>query len=112
MNNHRIRGLAALIFFAVLAVGSVDAVALPPLGRDMDGLIESVDAQAQTFRLRPASDSQAITLAWNRRTRFVQSTRVVSAARLLAGAPVTVTYRAPFFGKPFATKVLFRTAGQ
>lgn len=109
MNSQRVPHRFALLFVAVLAVTGVEAVALPPLGRDVEGVIASVDASAQTLRLRRSKDSESMLLIWNSRTRFVEKARFVSAEKLRAGAPVTIIYRAPFFGKPFATKVLLRS---
>ena len=110
MNSPRPHGLLALVFTAVLSATTVEAIARPPRGRDADGVIESVDEHARTLRLRTAKTSKPMTLVWNSRSRFVEEARFVCPARLGAGALVTITYRAPLFGKPFATRILFRSA--
>jgi hypothetical protein len=45
-------------------------------------------------------------LAWNNRTQFVQAGRFTAPAAMHPGQPVIVTYRSPFFGHRFATKVV------
>ena len=70
------------------------------------GTIETVDQNARILRVQRQGEAVPLTLVWNSRTSFVEGTRLVTAAELTNGARVTVWYRTPFFGKPFATKIV------
>jgi len=74
-------------------------------------VIESIDRDAYVLLLRLRGDARPLTLVWNSRTRFVEEARLVTAAELRMGAPVAVSYRTPFFGKPFASKIDFECGG-
>ena len=70
------------------------------------GAIETIDRDARILRIQRQGEAVPLTLVWNSRTRFVKGTRFVTAAELTNGAPVTVWYHTPFFGKRFATKIV------
>jgi len=100
--------LSPLLGAAVLFITtSCNASARPPQARVERAVIESIDRDAYVLLLRLRDDAKPLTLVWNSRTRFVEEARFVTAAELRTGAPVAVSYRTPFFGKPFASKIDF-----
>lgn len=70
------------------------------------GTVETIDQDARSLRIRRDGEALPLTLVWNRSTSFIEGTRFVTAAELTKGARVTVWYHTPFFGKPFATKIV------
>ena len=70
------------------------------------GAIEMIDQDARVLRVHRDGETVPLTLVWNRQTRFIEGTGFVTAAALTKGARVTISYHTPFFGKPFATKIV------
>ena len=91
---------------AFIAIFATRASALPPTSRHMTGIIEKVDPSARTLVVQAAAAPHRVQLAWNERTRFVEEARFTTPAAMHAGRSVIVTFRSPFFGPPFATKVV------
>ena len=80
---------------------------MPPLGRESDGLIQSVDANNRTLMIKIEGESRPQIFEWNEETRFVRNGEFTTAAVLKAGTAVRIRYHSPIFGKPFVTKVIF-----
>jgi hypothetical protein len=80
---------------------------MPPLGRESDGLIQSVDRKDKILTIRIEGESRLQSFEWNKETRFVQDQKFTTSDRLKAGAAVRIRYHAPIFGKPYLTRVLF-----
>ncbi len=101
----RSRILALMIVFA--AFTSIDAVARTPQPRQLCGTIQQLDLAKQTFTVRPENRKPALVLVWKRDTRFIDFPKFSSSAALTNGLNICVQYHTPFFGKPFATKVVW-----
>lgn len=99
------------IFQLALIVGCLlagaPAQALPPLGNESDGLIQSVDRNVRTVTVKIEGDSRLRNFEWNKQTQFFEHGKFAAADALKPGAAVSIRYQTPFFGKPFLTKVVF-----
>ena len=105
-SKSRLSGLllaAAIIFIAPC----FNAIARSPQARVERAVIENIDWDTHVLQLRLSGDAKPLTLVWNSRTQFVEGSRFVTAAGLRKNAPVMVSYRTPFFGKQFASKIVF-----
>lgn len=99
------RRLCMILCVALVAI-CTQASARTPRSRVQHGVIEMINHDASTLRIQRDGEAVPLTLVWNSRTRFVGDSRFVSAAELRQGAPVTVWYLTPLFGKRFATKIV------
>lgn len=75
-----------------------------------DGKVELVDSRAGELTFVPDQEGKIRQLAVTGRTQFVREQRFVSQAQLKAGVRATVYYRTPFFGRAYATKVVWTDA--
>ena len=96
--------LAAVLF--VLAASSPVSARTPP-AREWCGVIERINHQAKTLAVRSDKESKTLELIWRDNTRFIRNSKFDSPVALKQGTKVCVFYRAPIFGKPFATKVVW-----
>lgn len=95
------------------AVFARPAPAMPPLGRNIIGTIQKVDAQSHEVEMLREDKGTVITFVRIRRTTFVDGGRFTGPAILKKGARVKVRYHIPIFGSPFVTQVtLLPTATQ
>jgi hypothetical protein len=98
--------IGTLLFVACCFVNST-LFAHTPHAREAHGVIQSIDYQKQTLTVAYAKGRGPQKLIWRSDTEFLQDLTPVSATELKEGAQVTIYYHAPFFGKPFATKVVW-----
>ena len=78
-----------------------------PLAREAHGVIQSIDYQKQILTLTYAQAPGPQKLIWKSNTQFMRDLKTVSATELKVGMDVTIYYHSPFFGKPYATKVVW-----
>lgn len=95
-----------LFLVLLLAAFAGDASARPPRPHTESVVIESVDHTMHALRLLPADGCERLTVVWDRRTRFVAGDRLSTASRLQPGGRADVSYRTPFFGERYATKIV------
>ena len=93
------------LLFVFLASFATPAAATTPQGHRITGTIQKVDASAREVEMLREDTRTPIAFLWNRGTTFVTGTGMADAAILKKGARVEVIRHAPFFGKPFVTKV-------
>jgi hypothetical protein len=79
----------------------------PPLARQVSGRVVELDRQSQIILVAYAQQAKPLHLEWRERTQFVENGRFSTAGALKAGERIELWYRAPLFGKPFATKVVW-----
>ena len=77
-----------------------------PHAREAHGVIQSIDYQQRIFMLTYTQEKGPQKLIWKSDTQFLRDLKSVQATELKQGAHITVYYHSPFFGKPFATKVV------
>jgi len=83
------------------------ANAMPRLGREGTGLVQSVDRNNRRFAIKLEGDARLRTFDWNKDTRFFQGYASTNPRALRSGIIVSIYYHVPFFGRPFVTKVVF-----
>jgi hypothetical protein len=98
----------ALLACATLIVTG-DALAAGPRVRRVEGVVRSVDRDSQTVILDHDVGAAPKKIMWNGETRFVRDTKLATPADLTGGTRTDIRYRWPFFGKPFATHIAWRS---
>ena len=98
--------IGALLLLACCFTSS-SVFAHTPRAREAHGVIQSIDYQKQTLMLTYAEQRGPQKLIWKSDTQFLRERKPVPATELKQGASVTVYYHSPFFGKPFAAKVVW-----
>jgi hypothetical protein len=78
-----------------------------PHARVAHGVIQSIDYQKQIMTLTYVQERGPQKLIWRSDTQFLCELKPVSVTELIKGAQVTIEYHSPFFGKPYATKVVW-----
>jgi hypothetical protein len=103
--THRFTAWLALI---TLCLAASNAEARPPRAQEMCGVLKNIDPQSRTLTLASenAGDFSAV---WRTDTRFLKNWRFDSVSSLQPGGHACVFYRTPFFGKPFVTKVIWKS---
>ncbi len=88
------------------------AFAHTPHAREAHGVIQSIDYQKRMLTLTYIQERGPQKLIWKSDTQFLRDLKPVPATELKQGAHITVYYHSPFFGKPFAAKVVFENDQQ
>lgn len=83
------------------------AMAMPKLTREKCGVVERINYETHTLTIRPSEGGDPLVVVWKERTRFVRNATFDSAESLTEGRKVCIRYRWPFFGKKFATRVIW-----
>jgi hypothetical protein len=86
---------------------SSNVFAHTPHAREAHAVIQSIDCQKQVLTLTYATERGPQKLIWRSDTQFLRDLKSVPVTELKEGTRVTIYYHSPFFGKPFATKVLW-----
>jgi hypothetical protein len=97
--------ISALLIF-VFCFADSRALAHTPPARKAHAVIQSIDYQERMLTLTYAQEKGPQKLIWNSDTQFLRNRKPVQVTELKQGEHVTVYYHSPFFGKPFATKVV------
>lgn len=101
-----------LIVLALLASLTTPASALTPQGRQITGTIAKVDAPNREVEMFREDSGAPASFIWNRHTSFIAASQFTDAIILKKGARITVSRHAPFFRKPFVTKVTLQPSQQ
>lgn len=98
-------------FCALLLTGALlnpsNAEARPPGARELCGVIQAIDPQTRTLTIQSPKSESAVIFAVKGDTRFIKNWEFTNDAALKTGLRACVSYRSPFFGKPFVTKVVW-----
>ena len=86
---------------------NTSVLAHTPHAREVHAVVQSIDYQKQTLTLTYAQEHGPQKLIWKSDTQFLHDLKLVPATELKEGAQVTVYYHSPFFGKSFATSVVW-----
>ena len=110
--NHRsplTRRLAwgMMMLVALTCLPSVEA--RPPRAKVAVAEIESVDSAGRELRFTPVdyspADRPVPRVRWSRITCVQREGQPVEGSTLAKGMIVRISYRVPFFGRPFATEI-------
>ena len=86
---------------------SFSAFAHTPHVREAHGIIQSIDYQKRILTLTYDQEPGPQEVIWKSNTQFLENLKSVPAIELKEGAHVMIYYHVPFFGKPYATKVVW-----
>jgi hypothetical protein len=95
-------GITALV---LLLASGLNGWAHTPRIRQVSGTIQEVNVEKHVFVVRVTEKGTLMKLVWTPDTKFFQDRQAVDGTVLKAELKVCVDYRAPFFGRPSATKV-------
>lgn len=106
--------LVGLLLAGVFLASGGNAAARPPRSREQCGVLRRIDRETQTLSLLPSQGRKSLEVLWKKDTTFLRNWKSDSVASVKEGMRICVFYRSPFFGKPFATKVVWEqsTAGK
>ena len=91
----------------VCGLASTNALAHNVSACETNAVIQSIDFTNRVLNFTHQQGSRFDHLIWKNYTQFLRDGKPVSAKELNAGAHLKVYYRSPFFGKPFATKIIW-----
>ena len=104
------------IFSTLLLAGTLltahSAQARPPRARELCGVIQTVDVQTHTLTIQSPKHDVLATFAIKRDTQYIKDWKFTDSASLKEGLRACVYYRSPFFGKAFATKIVWTNQRQ
>ncbi|MEK7780861.1 MAG: hypothetical protein AAB370_05110 [Verrucomicrobiota bacterium] len=91
----------------ILWLAPLESQARPPRARERQCVIQTIERDSRTMTLQCGKDAKALELVWTKQTKFLQNGTFADVAPLKTNQAVVVYYRSPFFGKKFATKVVW-----
>jgi hypothetical protein len=100
-----------LMFVVCCFLPGAPASAMPPLGRESDGLIQSVDRNKRILTIKMEGEPRLQVFEWNKDTRFLRDWKSTSSTDLKLRVRVRIRYHSPIFGKPYVTRVIFLKFG-
>jgi len=106
MNNSSLPKIIGIILLLACCFADSSALAHTPRSREAHGVIQSIDHQKRLLTLTYAREPGPQKVAWRPDTQVFRGVTPVPVTELKEGAQVTVYYHTPFFGKPFATKII------
>jgi hypothetical protein len=86
---------------------TTNAEARVPHARDAAGVVQTINQDKRTLTLDYPQGHGPREAVWNSDTTFLRNGKSATAAELKESAHATIYYKSPFFGKPFATKVVW-----
>ena len=98
-----------LLLLTVIFAGTSTAQAHTPKTREIEVVIAAIDQKGHTLTWDCPKHHDKHTLVWHADTEFSCDGKATGATNLLEGVQATIFYRTPFFGKPYAAKVCWKT---
>lgn len=92
----------------ILWLAPLESQARPPRARERQCVIQTIERDSRAMTLQCGKDAKALELVWTKQTKFLQDGKFTDAALLKTNQTVLVYYHSPFFGKKFATKVVWQ----
>ncbi|HZS18717.1 MAG TPA: hypothetical protein VFA51_12385 [Candidatus Udaeobacter sp.] len=101
--------LTTALAFLILTLGLAPSIqAMPPMSREMSGVVQQITAK--TLTLLPAGESKPIVFAWDAKwTQLVRDSDFTSPDALRVGTRVSIRYHSPIFGPQYVTRVFWQT---
>ncbi|MGA9451247.1 MAG: hypothetical protein WBW41_07880 [Verrucomicrobiia bacterium] len=96
--------------FAAMLLITPHAEAHSPRAREADAIVNTINYAKRTLSLGYPQSHGPKTVVWNSDTEFLCGGKIVSATELKEGTHLTIYYHSPFWGKPFATKIIWPTS--
>lgn len=110
MKSSNNRPFLSTLLLTALFLAAANAEARSPRAREWCGVLEQIGPQGETLKVRSSKGNKPLEVLWKKETRFVHNGKFDSAAALKPGERVCVYYHSPFFGRPFASKVVWGNA--
>lgn len=107
MKYSTIPKIIGTLFLLACCFANFNVFAHAPLAREAHVVIQSIDYQKRMLTLTYVREQGPQKLIWNSDTQFMRDLKPVSATELKVGMDVTIYYHSPFFGKPYATKIVW-----
>ena len=101
----RSKSILFLLLAVVLMTSSAEASS--PRARQTVAVIETINRDKRTLSLSYPQRRGPREVTWYSDTRFLRDWKSVPATELREGTHVTVYFHSPFFGRPYATKVVW-----
>jgi hypothetical protein len=106
MKCSSISKIIGTLLLLVFCFANSSVFAHTPLAREIHGVVQLIDYQKKTLTLADVQERGPQKLIWITDTQFLRDLETVPATELKQGSHVTVYYHTPFFGKPFAVKII------
>jgi hypothetical protein len=101
------RRIIGTFLFILCCLASTDAMPHTIQAREVHAVIQAIDLEKKVLTLNYDQAHGPQKMVWNEDTQFLHDEKPGSATELNEGTHVTLFYHSPFFGKPFATKVIW-----
>ena len=98
--------IGGAMLLATVLLTAPNALAHAPRSRPVEATVESVSLENRTLTIAPKGKGPSV-VALTRQTKFIHNWKFAPSSELRSGAHATVYYRTPFFGKPFATRIVW-----
>ena len=100
-------GLSAATLILMM---STDSWARPTRSREECGITKKVDKVASALTILRERGGEPLEVVFNSDTTFLSNSKPTNSASIKEGLRTCIYYRSPFFGRPFATKVILATS--
>jgi hypothetical protein len=107
----RVGRVLKLSVLACYLLTTASPKAMPPMGRESDGVIQSVDRNKRILTIKMEGEPRLQVFEWNKDTRFLRDWKSTSSTDLKLRVRVRIRYHSPIFGKPYVTRVIFLKFG-
>ncbi len=97
----------SMLLLMACCLFSFNASAHTSRAREIRAVVQSIDYQKSILTLTYAQKEGPWELIWKPHTQFLRNLKPTSVTELKTGTQIVVYYHSPFFGKPFATKVVW-----
>ena len=105
----KLRAALGVVTIVAAFLSAPEASARPPRARETRVVVQSIDRSIKTLTLKYSQGRGPEQVIWTTQTKFVHNGESASRLLLKESATVVIYYRSPFFGKPFATRVVWTT---
>jgi hypothetical protein len=99
-----------ILLFAIMFLATPNVRAHSPLAREASAIVQTINHDKQILTLSYPQGRGPQVVVWNSDTEFLCDGKTAPATDLKEGTHVTIYYHSPFFGKPFATKILWASS--
>lgn len=99
--------MISILVLSIMALTTFDSSARPPRPRHKCGVIENINHENQTLKLKLVDEEKTLEFVLKKRTVVIRNSTFDTVTSLKKGMHVCVYYRSPFFGKPFLTRIIW-----
>jgi hypothetical protein len=96
-----------VLLFAIVFLVTPNVEAHSPLAREASAIVQTINHDKRMLTLNYPQGRGPQIVVWNSDTEFLCDGKTVPVTELKEGTHATIFYHSPFFGKPFATKIIW-----